>query len=162
MTVGNDVSFLRCKHSRMPTIMLAADQKLFIIRRYYETKSIVTVIRELATKFNLQPKDTPSRFVVLRLIRKFESTLCLKRKPRRSGMPYRTGKNEKIQVLKEKIKNDPAISIRRCRAETGFSYSIIQRYLKSELKLRSYKLQLLQEIKPADYEKRVPKIRLKN
>ena len=64
-------------------------------------------------------------------------------------------KNENIQILKENIKNDPAISICRCRAETGYFYGIIQRYLKSELKVRSYKLQLLQQIKPADYEKRV-------
>ena len=110
--------------------MLTSDQKVFIIKSFYETKSVATVTRDFAKEFRIKGRATNvlKRDAVRRLVKKFESTLSLKQE-RKSGVPYVTGKNQKIQALKEMIKKDPAISIRRCSAETGYSYGIIQRYL---------------------------------
>ena len=70
-------------------------------------------------------------------------------------MAFKARKTQKIQVLKDKIKNDPAITVCRCRAKTGYSVGIIPRYLKSELKLHFYKLQIYHQIKLEDFDKRV-------
>ena len=136
--------------------MWTSDQKVFIIKRFYETKSVATVICDFAKEFKLKGrgKAVLKRNAVERLVKKFETKLTLKDEPR-SGVAYQTGKNQKIQVLKEKIKTDPAITVRRCRAETGYSVGIVHRYLKSELKLHSYKLQLYHKMKPEDFGKRV-------
>ena len=82
--------------------MLTANQKVFIISRYYETNSIPMVIRDYAKEFKLKgrSKDVPKRHVIMKLVRTFENSLSLKDEPR-SGVAYKTGKIQKTHVLKD-------------------------------------------------------------
>ena len=74
---------------------------------------------------------------------------------RKAGLTYRTGKVDKVNTVKEIIENEPSISLRRCSAMTGYSKSCIQKIMKKDLKLKSYKLQLLHHMKNGDPQQRV-------
>ena len=57
---------------------------------------------------------------------------------------------ENIAIVSESVAEDPNVSIPRRPQELGLSYGTLWRILHLDLHLYPYKVQLMQQLKPAD------------
>ncbi len=64
----------RSVQSSLIVKMYATEERVFLVKTYYETKSIVTVERAFKKHFKCPHRKIPARSVISRLIQKFEST----------------------------------------------------------------------------------------
>ena len=58
---------------------------------------------------------------------------------------------ENIAILSESVAEDSNVSIRNCSRELGLSYGTLWHILHLDPHLRLYKVQLTQQLKPADH-----------
>ena len=65
---------------------------------------------------------------------------------------------ENIAAVNESFAEDPEESIRRRSQQLGLSYGTTWAILRKDLGLKAYKIQLVQELKPADLPKRQLKL----
>ena len=72
----------------------------------------------------------------------------------RSGRPRTARTEEKIEQVRDSVRENPSTSIRKQSTQVVVSRSSMQRILRS-LKLFPYKVQLVQQLKPQDYEQRL-------
>ena len=61
---------------------------------------------------------------------------------------------ENIAIVSESVAEDPNVSIPRRSQELGLSYGTLWRILHLDLYLHPYKVQLTQQLKPADHSQR--------
>lgn len=136
--------------------MLSTDERKFVLKTYLQTNSVSKVRSEFRKKYNLpsNSKRIPSRFVIWRLSKKFDAEASVL-PGRHKGLTYRSRKADKVKTVKDIVTDNPSISIRHCSAMTGYSKSYIQKVIKKELKMKSYKLQLLHHMKEGDPQKRI-------
>ena len=72
----------------------------------------------------------------------------------RSGRPRTASTEEKIEQVRDSVRENPSTSIRKRSTQVAVSRSSMQRILRS-LKLFPYKVQLVQQLKPRNYEQRL-------
>ncbi|KAL4125925.1 hypothetical protein QTP88_010162 [Uroleucon formosanum] len=128
------------------------EQRVLFIKTHYKHGECVAVtVRKLRTILGY--RGAPTATTITRLVSKFEetgSTANIK-SPRRKRS-QRT--NENIAVVNDSVIVSPSKSIRRRSQQLGIGISSLQRILKNDLHLHAYKIQLTQELKPADHTKR--------
>lgn len=95
-------------------------------------------------------ENAPSRNTVVHLIRKFKvsgSILTAKS----SGRP-RTGRSkENIAEVSTSVDESPSTSIRHRAQQLNISKCSVQRILTKDLHLHAHKIQLTQQLQPADH-----------
>lgn len=127
-------------------------QRVLIVKTFYQNgESYAATVRKLRNV--LGRNEAPNESTVRRLMKKFfetGSTVDLKSPGRRrSG---RTDQN--IALVCDSVAVSPVKSIRRRSQQLGLRYSSVRRILRNDLKFWAYKMQLTQQLKVADHQKR--------
>ena len=97
--------------------------------------------------------NRPTTQAIGKIVKKFEETEVVTNIGRHVN--YRFARSpENIAIVSESVAEDPNVSI-PCRSqELGLSYGILWRILHLDLHLHPYKVQLTEQLKPADYSQR--------
>jgi len=131
---------------------LSPAQRLQIIQLYYENqRSTINVFRALRRTYG--PHNRPTERTIRYAIEKFETQFSLldNRRPNRQ---YAARTNQNIAAVAESVRDDREESIRRRSQQLGLSYATTWRILRKDLCLKAYKIQFVQELKPADLPNR--------
>ena len=116
----------------------------------HETGSPTAVRRKFCTKYG-RSSVAPSRKVIRIWYEKFIETGQLKSTTKRGRKPV---KDASVNALNELFTEQPETSVRQAAQHVPISKSSVQRVIKKRLKLFPYKIQLVQALKPGDYEQR--------
>ncbi|CAK9831720.1 Transposable element Tc3 transposase [Anthophora retusa] len=124
-------------------------QRVEIMKIYYESScSIRETFRALRSIYGQHKR--PTELTIRRLVQKFESTGSIvdKHIPTRQ----RNARSEKnIVAVRESVTENPNLSISQRSQQLGISQTSVWRILHRDLGLHSYKIQLTEELKPADH-----------
>lgn len=128
------------------------EQRVLIVKTYFKNKeSFAETVRKLRTIMGRE--NAPNCSTVKRLINKFEETGSVANKS--TPICRREGRSiENIAAVAGSVAAYPKTSTRHRSQELGISRTTLQRILKKDLHLYPYKVQLTQEIKPADHAQR--------
>jgi hypothetical protein len=119
------------------------NEKAFCVLTFHECWSVTIVQRQFRAKFGKQP---PSDNSIRRWYAQFQETACVcKRK--RTGMPSVT--EEQVQQVRS-----PGKSTVRGSSELGIPQPTVWRILRKRLKLKPYRLMLLQKLQRDDHHHR--------
>ena len=127
-------------------------QRIEIIKIHYKNgENLAVTVRK--TKAFLGRREAPCRTAIQKLVEKFEllgqvSDVKNKTRARRS----RTTEN--IAAVAQSVEENPGLSIPRRSLELGIPQTSLHRILHKDLGLKAYKVQLTQELKPADHQQR--------
>ena len=131
---------------------LTITQRIKIIKTSYKNgDSAIVMYRPLRRDYGLH--NRPIEQAIGKIAKKFKATGVVTNieKPvhHRFARPA-----EYITILSESVAEDPNVLIpRRCQ-ELGLSYDTLWRLLHSDLHLHPYKVQLTQQLKPAELPQR--------
>lgn len=128
---------------------LTIEQRVKVIEAYYENgRSNRNALRALRDIFGQHNRPTES--AIAKIVQKFKQTgsvadvkIPLRARVRRSA--------ENIAAVRENVAESPDTSIRHRAQELNLSATTLHRILKKDLSLHAYKIQLTQELKPADH-----------
>ena len=126
----------------------------FITEKYFSLNYSVTAAqRAYMSRFNIKnKKDVPSRDVIMRAVKNFRETGCVK-KLRKGGQRFaRTPGN--IEAVRENIDSNPSNSLRKLSQEVGMSFGTTRRILRYDLSMFPYKIQVGHKLQPGDAKKR--------
>lgn len=127
-------------------------QRTKIIEIYFgNNQSIIQTQRGYRRHFRV--REAPSESMIRRLVQRFRQQGAVSDLPR-IGRP-RSGRTEaNIERVRESVGEEPTTSTRRRSGQLGIARTTLRRILHG-LHLFPYKIQLVQALKPADYEQRV-------
>jgi Helix-turn-helix domain (DUF4817) len=131
---------------------MTTEQRIQVIKSYYSNnESSTAAVRELRAKLgrNVAPNESSVR----KLIRKFETTGSVTN-VKGTGRPRSARTEENIAVVRNSVSTSPGKSVRRRAQQLNLSPSSLHQILSKDLKMHAYKIQLIQELKPADHGKR--------
>jgi hypothetical protein len=129
--------------------MYTLEEKGKCVIIFAETKSVSATRRRFQTMFN---KNPPAGNAIRKWYDQFWNTGSLLRKKR--SLDEDNLLNKTLQIS-EMIQESPTTSIRKLASATEISRSSVQRILRKQLRLKAYKIQMLQELKEQDFPKRV-------
>ena len=132
-------------------LRLTSDQRIFIVKNFYETKSTTDVQRKFKYRFK---KSDVSRKHIYRIVQKFERQGSVADAPK-PGRPRSSRSNENVSTLREMLSNSPEKSIRRSSSETGIPKTCVHDILRKDLKLFPYKIQIMQNLNITDQVQRL-------
>ena len=135
--------------------MYTSDQKLQIVKYWYETKSYVTVCRMFAKKYGFRRGPEPTNLKILKIVHHFdkEKTLMNCNKVR-SGRDSIVSPEKKEEVC-QSVVNSPKKSHCKRAQELAISSSTVWRVMTNDLKLFPYKISTYHALKEQDKEKRI-------
>lgn len=127
------------------------EQRVLIVKTHYQNgEHYAVTVRKLRTILGYH--NAPNESTVRRLIKKFEESGSTQDK-KISGRP-RSGRSEaNVTVVHDSVTVSPRKSCRRRTQKMHMSPATMQRILTKDLHLHAYKVQLTQELRPADHEK---------
>ena len=121
-------------------------EKAFCVLTFHECLSVTIVQRQFRTKFGKQP---PSDNTIRRWYAEFQDTGCVcKRKS--TGRPSVT--EEQVEQVRQAFVTSPRKSTVRGSRELGVPQPTMWHILRKRLKLKPYRLMLLQILKPDDHQ----------
>lgn len=128
------------------------EQRVIIVKTHYKNgESYVETARKLRQIFSRE--SAPNVSTIRRVVKKFEETGSIM--DNKNPLRQRTGRSlENIAAVNESVAENPKTSIRHRSQQLQISRSTTQRILTKDLHLHAYKIQLTQELKPADHGKR--------
>jgi len=128
------------------------EKNTYLVNKYIELKSFVLVKRLWRTKYKNLP--APSDRNILMAYQRFQKTGSVNRKSRKPEQ--QTQKRKDAQIAIENLVSEfPKLSLKIISGATQTSVTLARSVLKEDLKRKPYKIPEFQELKPADYEKRV-------
>jgi len=127
-------------------------KRLFLAKKYEKFRNIACVQRAWRTKF--KSSDAPNRSAILYNYNKLENTGSVNYIPRKETVISHKRENAKI-IIEESVKEDASLSIRKLSVAAQISYGTTRSVLRDDLGLKPYRRQIVHELEPADYEKRV-------
>jgi hypothetical protein len=131
---------------------LTITQRIKIIKTYYKNgDSATATYRALRGDYGLH--NRPTTQAIGKIVKKFEETGAVTNIVR--PVHHRFARSaENIAAVSESVAEDPNVSIPRRSQELGLSYGTLWRILHLDLHLHPYKVQLTQQLKPADHSQR--------
>lgn len=127
-------------------------QRIFMVSKYFETKSFVVTIEEFRRQF--PGREPPTKMTIFRNVKKYKNNgSSLNLNKGRSGRPRTTRTDANIERVREVFTENPNLSTRRNPVEV--SQSSISRILRLELRWHPYKIHVRQELKEQDFGRRV-------
>lgn len=131
---------------------MTLQQRIQVMKSYYRNnESPTATVREL--RVILGRNAAPTESSVRKLIRKLEVTGSLLN-VKKTGRPRSVRTQETIDLVRDNVTASPRKSVRRRAQQLNLSPSSLHAILTKDLKLHAYKIQLTQELKPADHGKR--------
>lgn len=131
---------------------ISIENRIKIIETFYENgRCVKTTFRKIRDIFGRH--NRPSESAIKNLVDKFKSTGSVQNIP--TTTRTRSGRSpENIAAVSESVEEDPNLSIPRRSQHLGLSTMTTWRILRKDLALKPYKVQLVQELKPADHSLR--------
>ena len=131
---------------------LSNAERAFVLKRYHVSGGKYGIIcHDFRQQFGKKP---PSRLSVDRIIRKFDETSSIVDLPR-CGRP-RTSRSEKnIAQVAELFEDNPTLSLRKAVSATDIARSSLYRIVRSDLKLKPFRLSSMHAIHGDDAQKRL-------
>lgn len=128
------------------------EQRVYIVKTYFQNGSSVrATFRRIREYFGV--RNRPSEVTIRKIVRRFETTGSVKDiETKVRERPARSVEN--IQAVRESVTENPQMSVNRRAQHLGISRTSTWRILKKDLSLHPYKIQLTQELKPADHGQR--------
>lgn len=134
----------------------SGEQRAFAIKSYYKNNdSVVAVQRQFRLHFAIPRHGrVPSAHAIKSWIRKFEETgTANKSKLKGPNRSVRTPEN--IERVRASVEHSPKRSVRKRAQALRLGKSSLLRILHKDLNLHPYKIQIVQEIKPTDFPRRL-------
>ena len=131
---------------------LTIEQRTFVVKTYYETKSPQDVQRKFKHEF--KARKGPSKKHIYSIVKKFERSGAVL-DDNRSGRPRTSRSEENISTLNQTFIDSPTKSIRRASSEHNIAKSSVQRMLKFDFNLFPYKIQIMQSLSLEDQVERL-------
>ena len=130
-----------------------AQQSTFIILKYGELKSVVSVMRAFRKEFYPNnPRYVPNRKIFERVVQRFKSNASVR--PNLSlGSPPSTAQD--IARVKNFFLRNKKAHIRQAVVELGMGFGTIWKILRKVLKWKAYRPHLAQVLSPANKESRL-------
>ena len=110
-----------------------------------------TIVRRKFHKKYGKNSTPPSRRVILIWYKNFKETGHMQSDAKRGRKPVC---DSTVNAVNELFSNNPNTSVRQAAQSVPVRKSSVHRIVKNNLKLYPYKIQIVQAIKPGDYEKR--------
>lgn len=128
------------------------DQRVHIVKTYYGNScSVKNTFRKLRDFFGAH--NRPTEKTIRSIVQKFEVTGSVKNLP--TPVRARSKRSvENIAAVRESVAANPKLSIPRRSQQLGIAQTTTWRILRKDLALKAYKIQLTQELKPADHRQR--------
>lgn len=128
---------------------LSTAERVKIVKTYYKNSdSVVSTFRALRADYGRH--NRPSERTIGKTVKKFEETGSVTDVLR--PIHHRNARStENIAAVSESVEEDPNLSIPRRAQHLGLSYGTLWRILHLDLHLHPCKVQLTQELKPADH-----------
>ena len=118
----------------------------------HEMQSPTAVRRRYRTHYAIKNgRDLPTRKILQLWYSKFLETDQMSSNTKRGRKPV---DNEVVERLKEIFRDDPGTSINLASQQVPISVGSVHKIVRKQLKLYPYKIQVMQALKPEDYEKR--------
>ena len=138
------------------TMVFSPEQKIKIVRLWFETKSYVTVRRRLRRECDMETRDLPCNKLIARFVNHFETTGSVLNTHRgSSGRPASVSKSpETIAAVRNSVIASPKKSLRRRSQQLGLAKTSVRRILCDELKLSSYIISTRHKMTDRDRQKR--------
>lgn len=127
-------------------------ERVFLVKKYYELKSISLVQRAFRTKYI--KSDAPNGSVIRNIVSNFEKTGSVGHVPPKPKEPSRKRETAKNQ-LKNMLSDFDKFSIRKAASATGVSPTMVYHILHDDLHLKPYKFHQWHKLEYEDYEKRL-------
>ena len=129
------------------------EQRVFIVKKYFETHSFVEVQRLFRLQF--PGRNPPDKANIWRNVKKYEiHGTSLNRNPKNSGRKRTARSNDNIDAIHNELINNPVIST--CRLNNiNVSSATFNRIVRIDLKWHPYKIQRRHELLDSDYRRRV-------
>jgi hypothetical protein len=129
------------------------EQRTRTIEFYYlNQRSIILTQRAYRRHFNV--RISPSEAMIRCLVNRHHQHGSVRDLPR-TGRPRLSRSAENIERVQQSVNEAPETSCRRRSAQLEMSRTSLRRILKKDLQLYPYKVQLVQELKPADLRQRL-------
>ena len=128
-------------------MQLTSEQRVFVVEQFYLTASPTKIKRAYFNKY----KQKVSLNTINKLIIKWKG---LNQNKDHSGRKRTARSEENIAMIEERIK-ESSQSLRKLAAETGLKRKSVRRILKHDLKLKSYKLHMSQQLSINDQTRRL-------
>lgn len=129
--------------------MASMQQKSFCVLEYAKCLSVVTVQRLFRRQFETEP---PGHQSILRWYRQFRDTGCLC-KGKSTGRP--SVSDETVDRVRECYVRSPKKSTTRASRELDIPQQTIWKILRKRLRMKPYRIKLLQKLLPNDFAKRM-------
>uniref|UniRef100_A0A8D8SNF8 DUF4817 domain-containing protein n=2 Tax=Cacopsylla melanoneura TaxID=428564 RepID=A0A8D8SNF8_9HEMI len=127
-------------------------QRTKIVQFYFENGRSITQT-QLAYKRYFQVRKAPIYRTIMKIIERFQEQGAVRDLPR-PGRQRSVVTEANRQRVSDNIESSPGTSTRRRSTQLGMSRRSLQRILK-DLKLFPYKIQIVQALKPTDYQRRL-------
>ena len=127
-------------------------QRVFLVSKYYEFKSMSKVINAWNTKY--KNSDPPSHSTILNIVSNFEKTGSVAYVPPKRKIPSPKREAAKIE-LENMAAEFPSLSIRKAASALSISSTLVYKIYTYDLHLSAYKFHLCHKLEDKDYEKRV-------
>ena len=128
---------------------LAITQRMRIIKTYYKNGDSVTATY-CALRGDYDLHNRPTMQAIGKIVKKFEET-CVITNIERPVHHRFASSAENIAIASESVAEDPNVSISHRSQELRLSYGTLWRILYLDLHLHPYKVQLTQQLEPADH-----------
>lgn len=133
-------------------VQFSTEHRVFMVRKYFESKSFVAVIEAFRNHF--PDKDPPSKSTIFRNVDKYSRDgTSLNLNKQRSGRPRTVRTQENIEVVRQTLAENPTLSTRR--NPFNITQSSVTRIIKCDLRWHPYKIHLRHELKEQDFGRRV-------
>ena len=137
--------------------MLSVQQKVFVVKCFYESKNYHTVRTLFRKKFGTKNSlKIPNRKQIFRLVHKFESKGYVNFMRSKVSDGYMSqASQQRINNIKNFVEVNPRTSVRKASQALNLPKSTIHRTLRKTLNLKPYRIQFRQELKADDPNKRL-------
>lgn len=131
------------------------EQRAFAVEAYFKANdSCATARRRFCSHYNIRRlSDGPSENLIRLWVRRFRETGTAANNPR-PGPSRISRTNENIELVVNSLNNNPRQSVRKRAAALGLPKTIVHEILKKDIKLHPFKIQIVQALKPDDYNLR--------
>ena len=133
-------------------MMFDIEKRIFVVKSYYKSESLVTVRRAFKKRFNT--RILPTNASILAIIKTFEKTGAVCHMPPKPKVISKK-RLDAIGPVENLITEFPSLSVRKIASTVGVSTKIVQTILSDDLHLKPYKLQNWHRLETHDYEKRL-------
>uniref|UniRef100_A0A0A9YLJ5 Transposable element Tc3 transposase n=1 Tax=Lygus hesperus TaxID=30085 RepID=A0A0A9YLJ5_LYGHE len=131
------------------------EHRVFVYDAFVKNnESVVAVQRAFRIRFNVPRRGAiPDRKTIIKWVNAFRTTgVITKQKPPGPARTTRTPEN--VERVRAAVLQSPARSSRQHAQALRISHSSVRRIIKRELHLHPYKLAIVQQLKPGDYQQR--------